>query len=172
MSALAMARRIVTFRVFGIAQPKGSTKAFMVKGRPFPVVTSDNPKAKGWQQLVGEQAQTVAQAGLFVGPVAVAIVFQLPRPISLPKRIVHHLTAPDIDKLARCCLDGLTGVLYRDDSQVVELRARKVYSCEAVAPCAHITVLEAAPPQAEQTSLPFALGGWEWPRHEGAESED
>ena len=167
-----MTPRIVTFSVMGIPQPKGSTKAFVPKGWTRPIVTADNPKAKGWQQLVAEQAQDVAREGFFVGPIAVAMVFRLPRPISLPKRVVHHLTAPDIDKLARCCLDGLTGVLYRDDSQVVELRARKVYSREAVAPCAHITVLDAAPPQAEQTSLPFALGMWELRLHQGAESED
>jgi Holliday junction resolvase RusA-like endonuclease len=34
---------------------------------------------------------------------------------------------PDIDKLIRSTFDSMTGVLYRDDSQVVQVRATKVY---------------------------------------------
>ena len=162
---LTMARRVVTFQVTGIPQPKGSTKAFVPKSwaqmavasgtAPRAIVTSANPKAKGWQQLVTEQAQDVAGDGLFVGPVMVAVVFRLPRPASLPRRIVHHLTKPDVDKCARLVLDGLTGVLYADDRAVVELRARKVYAAGAEAPGADITVAEAAAPEPAQTS--FAL---------------
>ncbi len=32
---------------------------------------------------------------------------------------------PDLDKLCRALLDGLTGVIYRDDSQVIYLNAMK-----------------------------------------------
>ena len=39
-----------TFEVLGTPQPKGSTRAFVVKGRP--VVTSDNPKARSWAKTV------------------------------------------------------------------------------------------------------------------------
>jgi Holliday junction resolvase RusA-like endonuclease len=34
---------------------------------------------------------------------------------------------PDIDKLERCALDALTGVVYGDDGQVVALRSVKVF---------------------------------------------
>ncbi len=34
---------------------------------------------------------------------------------------------PDVDKLARCALDALSGVVIKDDAQVVELYARKRY---------------------------------------------
>ena len=155
--------RRVTFSVTGIPQPKGSAKAFMPRawmqkavatgqaaGRA--VVTNDNPKAKGWQQLVTEQAQHV-EGGMFLGPVTVALIFRLPRPKSAPSRVRHHLTAPDLDKLARCAIDGLTGVLLPDDKVVVELRARKVFARLPEAPGAEIIVADAAPPEPAQTAL-------------------
>ena len=144
--------RVVTFCVTGIPQPKGSTKAFLPRGWTRPIVTSDNPRAKGWQQLVAEQAQTVAREGFFTGPVAVALIFRLPRPASAPKRVVHHVTKPDLDKLARCAIDGLIGVLLPDDRVVVELRARKLFAPVAAAPGAEITVADAAPPLLAQPS--------------------
>jgi crossover junction endodeoxyribonuclease RusA len=137
--------RSVTFTVVGIAQPQGSTKAFVPRGWSRPVVTSDNPQNKGWRQCVAVQAQAVAREGQFLGPVAMAIRFSLPRPVSLPKRILAHVKAPDLDKLVRSVGDALTGVLYRDDAQVVELHARKVYAAIGTAPCAEITVRDAVP---------------------------
>jgi crossover junction endodeoxyribonuclease RusA len=148
-----MARRSVSFQVIGKAEPKGSTRAFVPKGWTRPIITSANPKAKGWQQLVSEQAQTVAQDGLFMGPVLLAVTFHLPRPQSLPKRLVHHTKKPDLDKLVRNTKDALKGVLYGDDAQVVEVRARKVYAAIAAAPRAHITVAEAVAPEPVQADF-------------------
>lgn len=165
---LTMSRRVVTFTVTGIAQSKGSAKSFGFhlkdnNGRPvigangMPIIrtvtTSDNPKVKGWQQLVAEQAQAVAGDGLFMGPVAMGVTFRLPRPQSLPKRVLHHTKKPDLDKLARALKDALKGVLYQDDAQVVLLVARKSYAAIAAAPCALITVAEAAPPEPEQIAF-------------------
>lgn len=64
--------------------------------------------------------------------------FFLPRPatVKLSKRALP-IVPPDVDKLARALLDGLgqglngkvgDGVIYGDDSQVVELLARKFYA--------------------------------------------
>jgi Holliday junction resolvase RusA-like endonuclease len=39
----------------------------------------------------------------------------------------HMITMPDIDKLARCALDALTGVALGDDAQIAVLEARKRY---------------------------------------------
>lgn len=35
---------------------------------------------------------------------------------------------PDIDNIVKIVMDALNGVAYKDDSQVVEVRARKVYA--------------------------------------------
>lgn len=158
-----MARRVVTFAVAGVPQPKGSTKAFVPKSwaqaaaaagtTPRAVVTSDNPRLKEWQTAIADGAQPFTSGGLFVGPVSVAIVFRLKRPASLPRRVLHHLTVPDVDKLARACLDALEGVLFDNDRAVVELRARKVYAPLAAPPGCDITVAQAAPPDPQQSSF-------------------
>jgi len=160
---LDLARRVVTFTVAGLPEPKGSAKAFVplkwareavAAGKaPRAVITNDNPDAKNWQQLIASQAQGAAAGVLFLGPVTVAVIFRLPRPASAPRRVVHHLTKPDVDKLARCCLDALTGVVFADDKAVVDLRARKVFVPTGAQPGAEITVGDAAPPEPAQTSL-------------------
>ena len=38
---------------------------------------------------------------------------------------------PDIDNITKCILDGLNGVAYRDDTQVVEVSAKKIYAEKA-----------------------------------------
>src|SRR5215467_12463498 len=126
----------ITFRVIGVAQPKGSTKTFVPKswanrahaaGRsPRAIVTSANPRLKEWQTLIATEA---ARTGAyFDGPVIVTLRCALPRPKSLPRRVTHHTKKPDVDKLIRAVNDALTGILYRDDSQIVQLMASKCYA--------------------------------------------
>lgn len=128
----------VTFFVPGIAQPKGSTKAFHRPGMRFPVVTSDNPKLKDWQTQVAHFAGMAfrtrqdGSGGPFVGGVRVGATFYLKRPQSLFKRVTMHLRKPDVDKLARCLNDAMIGIAYVDDSQVVALSVEKVYAAGAV----------------------------------------
>lgn len=140
-------RRIVRFDVAGIAQPKGSTRAYMPPGARFPVVTSDNPRARAWQDAIGWTARTVLDGVPFTGAVAIAVTFSLPRPRSLPRAIVHPTKKPDVDKLARCTLDALTGIAYADDSQVIDLDVHKRYTPTGSAPRASITITQAADPE-------------------------
>ena len=118
---------VVTFRARGVPQPQGSMRAFVPKGWRRAVITSDNPKLGDWRRLVAAAAPGRVP---FDGAVRVTLHFDLPRPRSLPRRVVDHVKRPDLDKMARGCLDALTGVLFRDDSQVVELRATKGYGVE------------------------------------------
>ena len=69
-------------------------------------------------------------------PVVIDVSFYMPIPKSTPKRILnhmqlgqyHHIKKPDIDNLQKFLLDCLNGILFVDDSQVIEIRARKIYS--------------------------------------------
>jgi crossover junction endodeoxyribonuclease RusA len=135
---------MITFTVIGHAQPQGSTRAFNVRGKRDPVVTSDNPNLKGWRLFVAHEAQRHAGAGPMYGGVQVTLDFALQRPKSLPKRTSQHLKKPDIDKLARAVLDALTGILYQDDSEVVRLEVTKRYAAPIEAPSVRITVISAA----------------------------
>ena len=126
------ARRI-TLTVHGFPQPKGSMKAFRAWRSSRLVVTSDNPKVKGWQLAITAAAvQSRGRAQAFDGPVSVTCTFALPRPESYPKRVIHHVTKPDVDKLARAVLDALTAAkVLADDGRVSDLVATKRYGTEA-----------------------------------------
>lgn len=115
--------------------PQGSTRAFMHNGKPK--VTNQTPKLRKYRrELV--KALKDAGAPFFDGPLAVNLVFYLDRPKShygtgknADKRKdsspYHHLTRPDLDKLARSVLDALTGTVVKDDSQVVTIVCHKRY---------------------------------------------
>ncbi len=57
--------------------------------------------------------------------VEVSLVFTLKKPKTVTRS--EPFIRPDIDKLSRAVLDGLTGVAYEDDEQVVKLTAVKEY---------------------------------------------
>lgn len=135
----------IAFTVFGVPQPQGSTRAFMRKGARFPIVTSDNPKLKGWRQLVAEGASRALAGGRgvqFDGPVKISASFFLARPKSLKGKVAPHLTRPDTDKLLRGLGDALSGVLYRDDSQVVHVDVTKAYAGPDESPRVVVSVAE------------------------------
>ena len=113
----------------GIPQSKGSIRAFMPKGHCFPVLTSTNPKLKKWEAVI---RQAVRGEEFLTGPISLNLKFCLPIPKSTSKKrrltLNWQIKKPDIDKLARAVLDSLTGVIYKDDSQVAKLTAEKVYA--------------------------------------------
>lgn len=62
-------------------------------------------------------------------PVVTSLEFVMPRPVSLPKRSTPPMVKqPDADKLLRAVNDSLTGVVWVDDSQVVDSRQVKRYA--------------------------------------------
>ena len=125
------------FTVYGVPRPQGS-KRHVGNGR---MVESSQHVAE-WRDLVALTA-SVEQAGrpLIEGPVIVDIIFGFGLPKRPGKRRSQdpHAQRPDLDKLVRAVLDALTGVMYTDDSQVVELSARKVW-VETGQDCAVIMV--------------------------------
>ena len=118
----------LSLTVYGTPIPQGSTKAFMRKGARFPVVTADNKKTKPWRQEIASTAEAQL-AGQPPTPdaVEVAATFSFAKPKSAPKRVTQKTTKPDADKLLRALLDALTGIAFHDDSQVVDVRGKKLF---------------------------------------------
>lgn len=119
---------MIRFVVYGEAQSKGSMRAFLPKGRKFPIVTSTNKGLKAWEDAVRAAAQTVATDKLMAGAISLTVTFWFTRPKSLPKKITRHTRRPDTDKLIRGCTDALTKVLWVDDAQLVSIHAEKRYT--------------------------------------------
>lgn len=119
----------IRFFVAGLPVPKGSAKAFVVKGRAV-VTDSAGPPLKAWAAACHGAAQT-AMAGVqpLDGPLDLSLVFTLVRPKSHPKsRRTWPTTRPDLDKLVRGVLDAMTGVVFLDDGQVVALYTEKLWA--------------------------------------------
>lgn len=130
---------MIEFDVPGMPIPKGSAKAFMRKGARFPTVIQDNAaKQKPWASMIGLcAAQEMARTGtkLSTGAMSITVSFAMPRPKChmnskgnvRPNAPYHPVTKPDIDKLLRCVFDALTGIVWRDDSQVIQTVTTKQY---------------------------------------------
>ena len=84
---------------------------------------------KPWRSVVALAAKEamldVQDMALIEGAVSVDLLFHFVPGKTVKRK--HMTTKPDADKLSRAILDSLTGVVWKDDSQVIDLRARKVY---------------------------------------------
>lgn len=130
---------VITFHAHGIAQTEGSVRAVLPKGRTKPIVVQgSSPKARkaldAWRSDVAAAAARWRDEhlafDLLACPVRVRLVFTLPRPASAPKTIRTWpigQRSGDLDKLQRAVFDALTGVMWKDDAQVIGVSASKDY---------------------------------------------
>jgi crossover junction endodeoxyribonuclease RusA len=128
---------------------------FFVPGNPKPqgskrhvghgIMIESSKDLGPWRERIALAAhQTLAGQPLIAGPIALYLAFVLPRPKSAPKRRTPPaIKRPDIDKLARACLDAITATVIHDDSQITELRATKRLAEIGEAPGVHIHVATA-----------------------------
>lgn len=124
----------VTFFVPGRPAPQGSKK-HVGGGR----MVETSPYLKRWRAAVTTTAQVVVPAAWdTTAPMTAEVIFYLPR----PKKHYGagrnadlrgdapdlHTCRPDVDKLLRAVLDGCTGVLWGDDSQIVTVHGGKAWA--------------------------------------------
>ena len=118
-------RHILT--VYGSPVPQGRPR-FARAGNY--VRTYDPEKSREWKHSVRFQVVNLlgGHPDIHEGPLSLQLRFYLPRPKSLPKKVAHHVKRPDVDNLAKGCLDAIRKILYDDDAQIVELVVRKEYN--------------------------------------------
>lgn len=116
---------MINFFVPGIPAPQGSKTGRVVNGRV--VMWESSSKVKPWRNQVTKVAQLImSEHELITEPVEVCLSFRLPKPKSVKREFPS--VKPDLDKLVRSTLDGLSKVCYQDDALVLGLSATKVYS--------------------------------------------
>jgi Holliday junction resolvase RusA-like endonuclease len=135
---------MIRFTVYGEAQPAGSKRQMPVyrgkKGTRVPtgqtIVVDANPKAKIWkEQVAREAARAMNGARLLDGPVRLDVTFYRVRPKGQlradgqprPSAPTHPTSRPDRTKLLRGLEDAMTGIVWRDDSQVCSGETRKEF---------------------------------------------
>ena len=113
---------MITFSVKGLPIPQGSMK--VINGH---MIHSQGSALTGWRSQIGYAARA-AGAKPHLEAVHIEMIFTMPRPKTVTRP--EPSVAPDLDKLVRAVLDGLTAVAYRDDGQVTSLTATKEYGAE------------------------------------------
>jgi crossover junction endodeoxyribonuclease RusA len=119
--------------VYGSPAPQGSKKFVGMAGGHGMLVESSK-KVKPWREDVKAAALLVRNgAPPLDGPLAVRMIFTVPKPASAPKRRrLYPMRKPDVSKLARSTEDALTDAgIWTDDARITEYtRLAKVYPGE------------------------------------------
>lgn len=117
------------FAVTGLPIPEGSMRAVPTK-RGARVIFDNERDLKRWRKRVTAVAKGHMQFRRpwpAQVPVALHLVFEMPRPASVKRP--RPSVRPDLSKLIRAVEDSLTDAgVWRDDGQVVSIRADQYYS--------------------------------------------
>lgn len=137
---------VIDLFVPGRPAPQGSRRYLGRSGGKGITVESSKAVAP-WRADIRERLLADPAPAHLDGPLAVRLEFVMPRPSSAPKRSTPPaIKRPDLDKLVRAVLDaiGSAGV-WRDDSQVVDLRTvKRIAEIDEPAGC-RITIAHANP---------------------------
>jgi Holliday junction resolvase RusA-like endonuclease len=134
----------VSFTVYGRPQPAGSKRAVKHPHTGQTMVIDANKAAGPWKQQVAGAAAAALPNGIMFEkgePVLLRVAFYLARPLNhfgtgrnngrlKDSAPAFPTVMPDATKLIRGLEDALTGVVWRDDAQVVIQHAEKRYALE------------------------------------------
>ena len=130
---------VIRFFVPGIARTAGSKSAFKDKwGKTH--LTHAGKYTKGWMDRVSWFAlkEYGERRVILTCPIALKLTFFRKRPdgdyrtgryagILKPSASKYPTPKPDLTKLTRAAEDAITGIVWKDDSQVVKQETEKVY---------------------------------------------
>lgn len=125
----------VSFVVFGDAVPKQAFR-FARKGN------YQSPRVKEWEERVGWAARQIYQGEPATCNVRLTLVFKL-----------SHKRRLDCDNLAKGTTDSLKGIVFEDDSQVVDLHVLKYQGEKEPQVYVYIEFIESAPVPLQPTLL-------------------
>ncbi len=107
-------------------EPVAKARARVGKGHAYtPQKTKDFEEACKWWMVA-----TIAQSSyqLELKPLSLKITFYLTQPKK--SKYDYPIGRPDLDNLVKSIKDSGNGILWEDDSQIVELYARKLWDKE------------------------------------------
>jgi Holliday junction resolvase RusA-like endonuclease len=124
---------MLTYLVEGNPIGKGRPK-FARRGNFVSAYTPT--KTRDYESVIKDAAQKAMGSNeLLETPVTVAIYITVPIPQSYSKKRSEAclngsekpIKKPDIDNIAKCFLDAMNEIVYKDDTQVLTLHITKVY---------------------------------------------
>lgn len=113
-----------------------------IPGQPYPLKRArrakngrmfDPPENVEAKKVIGWHTRNVVHAPIS-GPVKISVTFWIQRPKSHFRKFGlkasapdQHVQKPDVDNLIKAVLDGMNGIAWADDTQVVQVEARKAW---------------------------------------------
>ena len=122
-------------RVFTVlGQPVAKGRPRVTKwGAYTPEKTVNYENLVKWSYIEAHSKENLLERDLSIN---IRFYFQIPKSTSKIKRIlmnggdIRPSKKPDIDNCIKSITDALNAIAYKDDSQIVEVHARKYYSDE------------------------------------------
>lgn len=133
---------MIVFTVYGEPVAQGRPRATVMRGH---IKMYDPKKSSDYKDYVRLAASQHAPERLLEGPLSLQIRIFRPIPSHISKKkveqaeagILRPTTKPDTDNYVKGIKDALKGVIWKDDSQVVDLVASKYYG---VRPRVEVTI--------------------------------
>lgn len=127
----------IKFTVYGEPVAQGRPRGSIRNGK---VHMRDPAKSKYFKQYVALVASQHRPEKVITGPVSMDVKVYRPMPKSVSnsskkkekaeKGLLRPTTKPDVDNYVKGVKDALNHLIYKDDSQVVDLKVSKFYSEE------------------------------------------
>lgn len=122
---------MIEFEIPGVAVPKARPR-FTKRGHTY-----TPKKTKNYEKIVKLYTRKSIKEP-YEGPLKVGIIIHKKPPKSWSKKkkkaaiegSLHATAKPDVDNYAKAILDGMNGIAFKDDSQIVDLNVQKQYSDE------------------------------------------
>jgi len=112
---------LISFSAEGTPIQQGSMR-YIGNGR---MIHSKSAELAIWRSTIALAAKN-AGCKPVDSPIIISMRFRIKKPKTVKRQ--HPTVPPDLDKQIRSVLDALTGTAYIDDSQVIDIKASKVYS--------------------------------------------
>jgi Holliday junction resolvase RusA-like endonuclease len=124
----------IHFQVEG--DPKGKGRPRFTRAGKFTRVYTDKQTLDYETQIKFFAAEAMGSTDPLETPVSVFLYIRHAVPQSYSKKRTEACLSgseqpckkPDIDNIAKTYLDGMNGVVFKDDTQVIDLHVKKVYS--------------------------------------------
>ncbi|WKB53008.1 RusA family crossover junction endodeoxyribonuclease [Eleftheria terrae] len=149
---------MIRFTVPGQPQGKGRPRVGKVAGNARLFTPAKTVAYEGLVAMAAQEAMAKAGRPMLEAPAGCNVFIDCQVPASWSAKKQRQALAgeilpgskPDADNVVKAIFDGLNGVLWRDDVQVVDLRVRKRY---AAVPCVRVEVWAVAPATVVQQAL-------------------
>lgn len=124
---------MITFTVYGEPVAQERPRATTINGM---VRMYDPKKSRDFKQLVSLVASEKAPTSLLEGELELEVKIYRPILKSFSKKkieiaesgLLRPTTKPDVDNYVKAICDGCNNVIWKDDSQIVDLHVSKFYS--------------------------------------------